>query len=95
MLMPSIRKCNKKREGGVGKGGGGVTVIVFKTSDLKNVNFASFSTRLYNGVLWKTHFFGTSLLHKNLYSEKKRVTIFFQNLTQYGSMIEVYIKAKI
>ena len=26
---------------------------------------------------------------------KKRVTIFVQKLTQYGSMIEVYIKAKI
>ena len=44
--------------------------MVFKISDLKNVNFASFSTRRYNGVLWKTHFFGTSLLHKNLCSAK-------------------------
>ena len=59
--MPSVRKCNKK---------GGVTVVVFKISDLKNVNFASFSIRRYNGVLWETHFFGTSLLHKNLCSAK-------------------------
>ena len=55
----------------------GVTVVVFKISDLKNVNFASFSFRRYNGVLWKTHVFGTSLLHKNLYSEKKMGHIFF------------------
>ena len=75
---------------------GGVTVVVFKISDLENVNFALFSTRRYNGVLWKMHFFEISLLHKNFYSEKKkRVTFFFQKLTQYGSMIEVYIKAKI
>ena len=33
-----------------------VTVVIFKISDLKNVNFASFSTRRYNGVLWKTNF---------------------------------------
>ena len=33
----------------------GITVVVFKISDLEN--FASFSTRRYNGVLWKTHFF--------------------------------------
>ena len=82
--MPSIRKYNKK----------GVTVIVFKISDLENVNFASFSTRRYNGVLWKTHFLGTSLLHKNLYSEKNGSHFFSKKLTQYGSMIEVYIKAK-
>ena len=56
------------------KKGGGVTVVVFKISDLENVNFASFSTRRYNGVLWKTHFFGTSLILK------KRVTMFlFEN----------------
>ena len=48
----------------------GVTVFVFKISDLENVNFASFSTRRYNGVLWKTHFLGTSLLPKNFYSDK-------------------------
>ena len=70
-LTPSIRKCNKK-----GGGGGGVTVVVFKISDLENVNFVSFSTRRYNGVLWKTHVLGTFLLHKNLFG-KKRVTIFF------------------
>ena len=57
----------------------GVTVVVFKIYDLENVNFASFSTRRYNGVLWKTHFFGTSLLHKNLYSEKTGHNFFFRN----------------
>ena len=56
----------------------GVTVVVFKISDLKNVNFASFSTRRYNGVLWKTHFFGTSLLHKNLCSAKTGHNFFFK-----------------
>ena len=71
--MPSIRKCNKIGGGG----GGGVTVVNFKISDIENVNFASFSTRRYNGVLWKILFFGSSLLHKYLYSEKKRVTMFF------------------
>ena len=55
----------------------GVTVVVVKISDLENANIASFLTRRYNGVLWKTHFFGTFLLHKNLFSEKKRVTISF------------------
>ena len=70
------------------KKGGGVTVVVFKISDHENVNFASFSIRRYNGVLWKTHFFGTSLLHKNLFSEKKNGSQFFlQKLTQDGSMI--------
>ena len=58
--------------GGGGNKNGGVTVVVFKISDLENVNFALFSTRRYNGVLWKTHFFGTSLLHEKLYSEKYR-----------------------
>ena len=59
------------------RGGGGVTVVVFKISDLENVNFALFSTRRYNGVLWKMHFFEISLLHKNFYSEKKTGHIFF------------------
>ena len=36
----------------------GVTVVVFEISDLENVNFASFSTRRYNGVQWKMHFLG-------------------------------------
>ena len=57
----------------------GVTVFVFKISDLENVNFASFSTRRYNGVLWKTHFFWTSLLHKNLNSEKTGHNFLFKN----------------
>ena len=48
----------------------GVTVVVFKISDLENVNFASSSTRRYNGVLWKKHIFATSLLYKNIYSKK-------------------------
>ena len=61
------------------KGGGGVTVVVFKISDLENVNFASFSIRRYNGVLWKTHFFWTSLLHKNFYSEKTGHNFWFKN----------------
>ena len=61
--MPSVRKCNKKK-------GGAVTVVVFKISDLKNVNFALFSIRRYNGVLWKTRFLGTSLLHKHICSAK-------------------------
>ena len=55
----------------------GVTVIVFNISDLENVNFASFLTRRYNSVLKKTHFFGTPLLHKSLYSEKKTGHNFF------------------
>ena len=62
---------------------------------LENANFASFSTKRYDGVLWKTHFFGTTLLHKFFYSEKRVTIFFFQKLIQYGSMIEVYIKAKI
>ena len=57
----------------------GVTVVVFKISDLENVNFTPFSTGRYNGVLWKTHFFGTSLLHKNLYSEKTGHNFSFKN----------------
>ena len=61
------------------KGGGGVTVVVFKISDLENVNFASFSTRRYNGVLWKTHFFATSLLYINFYSEKTGHNFLFKN----------------
>ena len=70
-------------------------------SDLENVDFVSFLTRRYNGVLWKMHFFGTSLFHKILYSEKKKKNgsqFFVKKLTQYGSMIEVYIvyiKAKL
>ena len=91
--MPSIRKYNKKGEGGGGGGGGG-TVVIFKISDLEHVNFASFSTRCYNGVLWKTYFLGLPSCIKSFSSRKKRV-IFFQKLTQYRSMIEVYIKAKI
>ena len=71
----------------------GVTVVVFKISDLKNVNFASFLTRRYNGYLWKTHFLGLPYCIKTFVLQK-RVTFFFQKLTQYDSMIEVYIKAK-
>ena len=72
----------------------GVTVVVFKIYDLKNVNFASFSTRRYNGVLWKTHFLGLPSCIKT-FILKKRVTILFSKLTQDGSMIEISIKAKI
>ena len=57
----------------------GVTDVVFKISVLENANFASFLTRRYNGVLWKTHVLGTSLLHKNLYSEKTGHNFFFKN----------------
>ena len=53
------------------KKGVGVAVVVFKISDVENVNFASFSTRRYNDVLWKTHFLGTSLLQKILYSKTR------------------------
>ena len=58
-----------------GGGGGG-----FKISDLKNVNFASFSTRRYDGVLWKTHFFGglTSCI-KSFISEKMGHIFLFKN----------------
>ena len=52
----------------------------FKISELKNLNFASISTRRYNDVLWKTHFFGTSLLHKSLRSAKTSHIFFFKNL---------------
>ena len=83
--MPSVRKYNKK---------GGSPLWGYKIPDLKNVNFASFSSRGYNGVLWKMHFSGTFLLHKNLCSAKTGHIFFFQKLTQYDSMIEVYIKAK-
>ena len=34
----------------------GVTVVAFKISDFGNVIFPSFSTRRYNGILWKMHF---------------------------------------
>ena len=64
------KNCNKK---------GGVTDVVFKISDLENVNFASCSARRYNGVLWKTHFFATSLLHKNFHSEKTGHNVLFKN----------------
>ena len=84
-LTTSVKKYNKK----------GVTVVVFKISDLEKVNFASFLTRHHNGVLWKMHIFWTSRLHKNFYSEKNGSYFFFQKLTQYGSMIEVYSKAKV
>ena len=57
----------------------GVTVVVFKRPDLENANFASFSTRRYSGVLWKTHVFGTSLLHKSFYSEKAGHNFLFKN----------------
>ena len=40
-VTPSIRECNKKKKRG------GVTVVVFKLSEIENVNFASFSTRHY------------------------------------------------
>ena len=60
----------------------------------KNVNFAPFSTRHYNGVLWKTHFFLLLSCIKT-FTLRKLDTISFSktNITQYGSMIEVYIKA--
>ena len=58
---------------------GGVTVVVFKISVLENVNFASLSTRRYNGVLWKTHVFATSFLYKNFYSEKTGHNFLFKN----------------
>ena len=61
------------------KKGGGVTVVVFKISDLENVNFAPLSTRRYNGVLWKTHFFGTSLWHNSFCSEKTGHNFLFKN----------------
>ena len=57
----------------------GVTVVVFKISDPENVNFASFSTRRYNGVLWKTHFPGTSLLHKTSTLKKTGHNCLFKN----------------
>ena len=78
--MPSIRKCTKN----------GGHRCRFQ-DNLENANSASFLTRRYNGVLWKTQFLGTSLLHKNLYSEKTGHNV-FQKLTQDGSMIEVYNK---
>ena len=62
---------------------GGVTVVVFKIYDIENVNFVSFSTRRYNGVLWKTHFSGTSLLHKNYYSEKTGHNFLFKTNTAW------------
>ena len=71
----------------------GVTVVVFKISDLENVNFASFSTRRYNGVLWRTHFLGLPSCIKT-FILKNGSQFLFQKLSQYGSMIEVYIKAK-
>ena len=52
-----------------------VTVVVFKISDLENINFASFSTRRYNGVLWKMHFLGLPSCIKT-FILKKRVIIF-------------------
>ena len=73
--MPSIRKCNKK-------GGEGVTIVVFKISDLENVNFASISTRRYNGSYGKRTFFfgggggGIPFCIKPLFW-KKRVIILF------------------
>ena len=53
----------------------GVTVVVFKISDLENVNFASFSTRRYNGVPWKTHILGLSSCSKT-FILRKRVIMF-------------------
>ena len=76
--MPSIRKCNKK-------GGEGVTIVVFKISDLENVNFASISTRRYNGSYGKRTFFfgggggGNSLLHKTFILEKTGDNFVFKN----------------
>ena len=57
--------------GGGGGGGGGVTFVVFKISNFKNANFASFRPDVIMAFYGKCAFFGTSLLHKNLYSEKK------------------------
>ena len=51
--------------------------MVFKISDLENVNFASVLTRRYNGVLWKTHFLRLPSRIKT-FILKTRVTIFFK-----------------
>ena len=70
-------------------------------SDLENVDFVSFLTRRYNGVLWKMHFLGLPSFIKFCILKKKNKNgsqFFVKKLTQYGSMIEVYIvyiKAKL
>ena len=74
---------------------GGVAVIVFKISDLETSILHHFRLDLIMAFYEKRTFFGTSFLHKIFYYEKMGHNFFFKKLTQYGSMIAVYIKAKI
>ena len=72
--------CTFHQGGGGGGGEEVIVVVIFNILDHQNVIFLSFSTRYYNGVLWKTILVSTSLLDKKnpLHSENIK-HIFIQN----------------
>ena len=59
------------------KGGG--SPLSFSRYLTLHVNFASFSTRHYNGVLWKTHFLGLRSCIKTFILKKTGHNFLFKN----------------
>ena len=67
-----------------------VNVVVFRMSGLENAIFPRFRTGVIRAFYAKCTFL-TPLLVNTLQSEKTKQLFFLQQLTQYGSMIEIYI----
>ena len=82
--MPSVGKCNKK-------GGSPLSFSRYLTS--KTSILHHFRPDVIMAFYGKRTFLGLPSCIKSFVLQN-RVTIFFQKLTQYGLMIEVYIKAK-